>query len=214
MTSSTVARHRAAPRKADPRVDPHRAESDTAASGTLRHYLSVALSGAVLLLVLALAVVTIALPAVVGGRPFTVLTQSMEPGLPPGTLIVTHPVAPADIRIGDVLTYQMQSGEPAVISHRVVEKSIAGDGTVTFVTKGDNNDLPDEAPVQAVQVVGTLWYSVPSLGYVNNAINGDARAVLVPVAVSLLFGYAAWMLFSGVRDRMRKESRRERSQDR
>ena len=208
MTSSTVARHRSAPKKADPQT------AEAVASGSLRHYLGVTLSAAALLLVLALAVVTIALPAAVGGRPFTVLTQSMEPGLPPGTLIVTHPVDPADIRIGDVLTYQMHSGEPAVISHRVIEKSVSGDGSVSFVTKGDNNDLPDEAPVLEVQVVGTVWYSVPLLGWVNNAINGDARAVLVPIAVALLFGYAAWMLFSGVRDRVRKGSRRERSQDR
>ncbi|SDH11187.1 signal peptidase I [Microbacterium pygmaeum] len=170
---------------------------------SLWHYLNVSISAAVLILVLALAVMTIALPALVGGRPFTVLTQSMEPGLPPGTLLVVRPTVPAEIRLGDVLTYQIESGKPAVISHRVVQKSSTAEGTISFITQGDNNDIPDDKAVQEVQIVGTLWYSIPLLGYVNTAVNGDARAVIVPIAVVLLFGYAGWMLVSGVRDARR-----------
>lgn len=194
-----VARHRAAPgRSRGP------GESDGASSApaegekSLAHYVGVAVSAAVLLLVLALAVVTIVLPALVGGRPLTVLTQSMEPGLPPGTLVVVRPVPVQDIRLGDVLTYQIESGKPGVISHRVIAKSTSTNGSILFTTKGDNNDLADENPVQEVQVVGTLWYSVPLLGWVNNAVNGEARSVIVPVAVAALFGYAAWMVLSTV----------------
>jgi signal peptidase len=166
----------------------------------LLHYLGVALSAAFLVLVLALAVLTIVAPALVGGRPLTVLTQSMEPGLPPGTLVVVHPVAVGEIRVGDVITYQIESGKPGVVSHRVIEKTISTDGSTTFVTQGDNNDLPDENPVQAVQIVGVLWYSIPLLGWVNNAVNGEWRGVIVPVVVGGLFAYAAWMFFSGIRD--------------
>ncbi|MDO9398135.1 MAG: signal peptidase I [Herbiconiux sp.] len=190
---------------ADTVVARHR--TDTAPKG-LRHYLGLTLSAALLVLVLALAVITILLPALVGGRPLTVLTQSMEPGLPPGTLIVIRPEPVADIRLGDVLTYQLESGKPAVVSHRVIEKTFSTDGSTTFVTKGDNNDLADEAPVQEVQVVGTLWYSVPLLGWVNNAVNGDARAVIVPVAATLLFGYAGWMVFSALREARAKRTGR------
>jgi signal peptidase len=170
----------------------------------LLHYLGVALSGAFLVLVVALAVLTIALPALVGGRPLTVLTQSMEPGLPPGTLIVVHPVPVGQIRVGDVVTYQLESGEPAVVSHRVVAKTISTDGSTSFVTQGDNNDLPDGNPVQEVQIVGVLWYSIPLLGWLNNAVNGEWRGFIVPVVVGGLFAYAAWMFFSGIRDHRKR----------
>lgn len=200
MSVSTQARHRA-----DPRRTPARGAGEAVPSEpSLRHYLSLSLSAAVLLLVLALAVVTIVLPALVGGRPLTVLTQSMEPTLPPGTLVVVRPVEPAQIRVGDVLTYQMESGRPAVISHRVIEKTFSTDGGVTFLTRGDNNDTADELPVQEVQIVGTIWYSVPLLGWVNDAVNGEGRGVIVPLAVAGLFGYAAWMAVSSVLDRRRR----------
>jgi signal peptidase len=170
----------------------------------LPHYLGVAVSAAFLILVVALAVLTIALPALVGGRPLTVLTQSMEPGLPPGTLIVVHPVPVGEIRVGDVITYQIASGKPGVVSHRVVEKTISTDGSTTFVTQGDNNDVADEQSVQEVQIVGVLSYSIPLLGWVNNAVNGEWRGFIVPVVVGGLFAYAAWMFFSGIRDHRRR----------
>ncbi|SDZ09803.1 signal peptidase I [Herbiconiux ginsengi] len=181
-----------------------RVPSSAPVEKSLAHYLGTAVSAAFLVLVLALAVLTIALPALVGGRPLTVLTQSMEPGLPPGTLIVVHPVPVGEIRVGDVLTYQIESGKPGVVSHRVIEKTISTAGSTTFVTRGDNNDLADEDPVQEVQIVGVLWYSIPMLGWVNNAVNGEWRGFVVPVVVGGLFGYAAWMFFSGIRDHRRR----------
>ncbi|GLK16842.1 signal peptidase I [Herbiconiux flava] len=167
------------------------------------HAIGVGLSAGLLVLVLGLAVVTILLPLAVGGRPLTVLTQSMEPGLPPGTLIIVKPEPVGEIRLGDVVTYQIESGEPGVVSHRVVEKTFATDGSTTFRTKGDNNDAVDEQPVREVQIVGVLWYSVPLLGWVNTAVNGEARALIVPIVVVALFGYAAWAFASALLTRRR-----------
>jgi signal peptidase len=144
-------------------------------------------------------------PAVINGRALTVLTSSMEPGYPPGTLVVVAPTAPDDIRIGDVLTYQLESGKATLVTHRVIEIGTStADGTRTFTTKGDNNDIPDADPVQEVQVVGTVLYAIPYLGYVNTAVNGDLRALIVPVIVGGLLVYAVWMVVSSFRDKRKK----------
>ena len=168
---------------------------------SLLHYLGVAASAAVLLLVAALAALVIVVPAVAGGSALTVLTSSMAPAYPPGTLIVVKPTPVDDIRVGDVLTYQIESGKPAVISHRVTTRSISTDGDTTFITKGDNNAVADPEPVQAVQAKGTLWYAIPMLGWVNNAVSGESRGILVPVVAGSLFAYAAWLFFSAFRAR-------------
>jgi signal peptidase len=173
---------------------------------SLLSYLGTALSGAVLVLLAAIAVLTIVAPAVVGGTALTVLTNSMAPHLPPGTLIVIRPTPIADIRVGDVLTYQIASGSPAVISHRVVSESQGTNGRTTFITKGDNNDAADPKPVTEVQVKGTLWYSMPYLGWAANALGGDARAMLAPLAAGLLFAYAAYSVISTAIGRRRKAS--------
>ncbi|MDY0891376.1 signal peptidase I [Frigoribacterium sp. CFBP9030] len=164
----------------------------------LLHSIGVGLSAGLLLVVVALAVLLVIVPKATGSTPLTVLTSSMEPSLPPGTLLVVRPTSTEDVRVGDVMTYQIESGRPEVISHRVIEIVSASDGTTSFVTKGDNNSAADEKAVLPVQVRGTLWYSVPWLGFVNQAVNGQARAWIVPLLAVALFGYAGYMITSGL----------------
>jgi len=155
------------------------------------------LSSGLLLIVAGLAVVLIVVPKATGSTPLTVLTQSMEPTLPPGTLLVVRPTPVEDIRIGDVVTYQITSGQPAVISHRVVSVASSSDGSRTFTLKGDNNALADPAPVTAAQVRGVVWYSLPDIGLVNQLVNGS-RSWLVPTIAGVLLAYGAVMVTLGV----------------
>jgi signal peptidase len=167
-------------------------------------YLGVSLSAVVFAMVLSVAVLVVIAPLVVSGQPLTVLTNSMAPKLPPGTLIVIKPTPLERIEVGDVLTYQIESGQPAVISHRVISRAVNLEGETTFITQGDNNDSPDAQPVSAVQVKGTLWYAIPYLGWVNNAINGEARSAITPPLVAILFVYAAYTVVASVRARYKR----------
>ena len=56
-----------------------------------------------LALVVLVAVLVIVVPGAIGGRALTVLTSSMEPTYPPGTLVVVKPTPPGEVHIGDVL---------------------------------------------------------------------------------------------------------------
>lgn len=174
----------------------------------LWHYIGVALSGALLLLVLALAVILIVIPKVAGGMPLTILTSSMEPGLPPGTLIVVRPVNPDDLRIGDVVTYQMQSGRPGVITHRIIAVVSSSDGSRSFTFQGDNNAAPDSEQIREVQIQGRLWYSVPLVGFVNTGVNGPNKSWVIPVAAGLLLTYSGYMVASGTVAAAKKRRRR------
>jgi signal peptidase len=169
------------------------------------HYIGVGLSFGLLSLVLLLAVLVVALPMLTKSTPYTVLTSSMNPSYPAGTLVITKPTDAQQIRIGDVITYQIKSGEAAVITHRVIqiiEPAQAGD-EVKFITKGDANSLADPE-VKPIQVRGVVWYAVPFIGWVNNVINGGTRNVLVPIFAGGLFLYAGFMAASTVIDRRRK----------
>lgn len=174
-------------------------------SASLWQYLKVSVSVALFVLMLGLAVVAVGLPLATNSVPMTVLTSSMEPNYPPGTLIVVKPVEPSDVRIGDVLTYQLRSGEPEVITHRVISISTNTAGERSFVLQGDNNSAADD-PIKDVQIRGKLWYSLPLLGWVNTWVNGENRSWIAPVAAGVLFLYAGWMVVGGIRDRNRKKS--------
>jgi signal peptidase len=153
------------------------------------------------LLVLA---VTVLVPRLGGATPYTVLSSSMEPTMPPGTLVVARPARPASIGIGTVITYQLESGEPTVVTHRVVSQGIDGSGRVVFWTKGDGNDAIDAEAVLPVQVRGTLWYSAPYLGYVNDIVNTRVRSVVTSATVAGLLAYSLAMFAGGYRDRRKR----------
>lgn len=154
----------------------------------------------------AVAVILIAVivPRVGGATPYTVLTGSMRPGMPPGTLVVVRPVAAKDIEIGTVITYQLTSGHPTVVTHRVVAQGFNAKGEPVFRTQGDANDVADEAWVRRVQIQGEKWYSVPYLGYVSNILTGRQRQMGIYGTAAGLLGYALLMFASSVKDNRRR----------
>ncbi|PZE26649.1 signal peptidase I [Curtobacterium sp. MCLR17_042] len=151
-----------------------------------------------LIVVVGLAALAILVPRITGSVPLTVLTSSMEPGMPPGTLAVVRPVDPSDIGVGDIVTYQIRVDRPGVISHRVVAVAIGADGRRLFTFKGDNNSAVDPERVVAAQVMGRVWYSIPGLGFVNTAVAGDTRAWLVPTLGGGMIGYALLLVIRSV----------------
>ena len=177
----------------------------------LLYYVGLGASAALLVAVVALALILIIVPKIAGATPLTVLTSSMEPRYPPGTLIYVLPVKPNQIRLGDVITYQIQSGLPAVISHRVIAINSPADGKRTFILKGDNNSDPDPSAVIPAQIRGRLWYSVPLLGWVSSALGGSKRSWIVDAIAVALFGYAAYMIISGVVSAARKRKVKSRA---
>ncbi|WP_104196831.1 signal peptidase I [Cryobacterium sp. M15] len=183
------------------------AASPAPPESSIWRYLGLALSAALLLLVVGLGVLLVVIPKMTGATPLTVLTSSMEPGLPPGTLVIVRPVAAEALRIGDVVTYQMVSNGAKVVTHRIISITSSSDGSRSFIVQGDNNSAPDDDPVLAEQVQGRLWYAVPYVGYVNNVLNGANRAWIIPVLTVALFGYAGFMVAGGVLDRRRTRSR-------
>lgn len=160
--------------------------------------------GALLVALLALAFAAVLLPRLAGAVPLTVLTSSMEPTYPPGTLLVVRSVDTEQIRIGDVITYQPVSDRPEVITHRVVGITQSTSGETSFRTQGDNNPAPDPAPVTAPQVQGTLWYAIPFIGYAATALGAGAKSAIVVILAVGLFGYATFMIASWARERRRR----------
>ncbi|QEP08384.1 signal peptidase I [Glutamicibacter sp. ZJUTW] len=163
------------------------------------------LSWLVLFIVLALIAIMIVVPKLGGATAFTVLTGSMRPHLPPGTLVVVKPIDPEQLRIGDVATYQLESGEPEVVTHRVSAIGASLGRGAQFIFRGDANNTDDE-PVQPEQIRGKLWYSVPYLGYVNSALSIQQRTWLTWIAAGGLIAYSLVMLAGAWHDHRREKA--------
>ncbi|HEU4850262.1 MAG TPA: signal peptidase I [Terrimesophilobacter sp.] len=175
-----------------------RAARPTKTSRGLLGYLGWGLSAGLLAFVALIGVLAIVVPAATGATPMTVLTGSMTPTYPPGTLIVVKPIDAEDIRVGTPIAYQLESGKDVVVTHRVVSITTASDGSREFTTRGDANAIADEKPVRPVQVRGEVWYSIPYLGWVNTAVNGESRVWIIPVIAGGLFLYAGYAVASSI----------------
>jgi signal peptidase len=105
----------------------------------------------------------------------------MEPAIGTGSVVFVAEVPADQVQEQDVITYRDDGGH--LITHRVIEKHQADD-SLRFVTKGDANDAPDGEPVYRGDLVGTVLFSIPLIGYVvafGNTAAGYVTLVLVPV---------------------------------
>lgn len=157
--------------------------------------------------------VAVLIPRLAGATPYTVLTGSMRPTLPPGTLVVAKPVAFDRIGIGDLVTYQVKSGQPAVVTHRVVSIGFNAGHERILQTKGDANKSADAKGVVAKQVRGRVWYAVPVLGRASNVISGGQRTIATAVIAIGLVGYAIVMFAGARRDRVRSRAMGTRQEE-
>lgn len=94
-----------------------------------------------------------------------VLSQSMQPSISAGDLVITRPVAVRDLAVGDVVVLKGFQTD-ARFSHRVV-KLERGPLRVTVTTQGDANPLADRNPaVLSPNVeVPIVAAAVPYIGF-------------------------------------------------
>ena len=108
---------------------------------------------------------------VVGLKPFVVLSGSMEPDYPTGSLIYVKETDPFELEADDVITFMLN--EQTVATHRVV--GVVPDeedpSVIRFRTKGDANDFEDGTLVHYKNVIGKPVFVIPLLGYVSNYIS-------------------------------------------
>jgi signal peptidase len=173
----------------------------------IRSLVGQCLAWSLILAITAVVAVAVVVPRLGGAEPYVIETGSMRPGMPPGTLVVVRPVDTARLTVGSVITYQLRSGEPTVVTHRIVGQGVDTTGSLRFRTQGDANNTADAAWVRPVQVKGERWYAVPLLGYVTTLLTGAQRQVILTGVVTLLLGYAAVMFAADLRDRRRHRQR-------
>lgn len=107
-----------------------------------------------------------------------VMTESMDPTIPPKTYILVEEISADEVEVGDVIVFK--STDPRISgqynTHRVIEKN----GNA-FVTKGDNNPIDDgEYSAKAENIVGRHVKTLPVLTFIGRvAISPVGFAVLI-----------------------------------
>ncbi len=100
-----------------------------------------------------------------GVEVLTILSPSMEPKYPTGSVIYVVDTDPAELKVRDVITFRLSENMTA--THRIIELIPDEDdpSIVRFRTKGDNNNTVDGALVEFGDVIGKPVLCIPLLGY-------------------------------------------------
>lgn len=114
-----------------------------------------------MLITLILVVSPFVVPKVFGYEPYGILSNSMEPDYPVGSVVYVKSHAPETIVKGDVITFKTGVVNDSVATHRVVINDIK---KRNFVTKGDHNDDVDASAVAYERLLGKVVLCVPMLG--------------------------------------------------
>lgn len=190
-----------------PSPGPARVATRTRSRGLLGGAVRV-LVGVAALAVIATLVVLVVVPRVMGWVPLTILSGSMEPTIPVGSQVVVDPVEDADdvarIQVGDVVTYMPWPDDPTLVTHRVVGRGVASDGTVTVTTQGDANAEPDGLELGARELRAVVRYHVPYGGYVARLLDQQQKTLASAALAGGLVAYGAAQLALGARDRRRE----------
>ena len=129
-------------------------------------------------------------PSIGSVVPMIVLTDSMDPEIKGGDLILCEKVDATEIQERDIISFFDPAGNgSSVVTHRVIG-IIEQDGKLFFRTKGDNNNTEDRLAVPADNLVGRYKLRLPAIGHVAMFMSTTAGLIIcVIVPMVLLVGY-------------------------
>ena len=130
-------------------------------------------------------------PSVFGYTVYRVQSDSMEPVLMVGDVIIDKKVAPEEIQKGDIITYDSYSGTLAgqTITHRVVTDPECRNGTYYYQTQGDRAGAPLDEVISYDQVEGKYIATVSWMNKVYSFFLSPYGLITFILIILVLFGY-------------------------
>lgn len=137
-------------------------------------------------------------PRLWGWEPLIVMSGSMEPTIPTGSVLFTN-TGKWEPMTDDIITYHLESGEEKaakLVTHRVVRLENQSEGIV-YITKGDANQQEDFVPVRENQITGVYVFHVPKVGWFMSKFD---RKLLITAAFWLLLLNILGILLNSIWD--------------
>lgn len=114
--------------------------------------------GTLILVAVIASCLPVTVPRLFGYEIYNVVSGSMAPEIPVGSILYVERCSPLDVEEQDVIAFQSAS---SVITHRVVKNDqVEGE----FITKGDANAAEDMNSVEYDALIGRVKYHFPFLG--------------------------------------------------
>ena len=137
--------------------------------------------------------------SILGYKAYIVNTNSMEPTIKVGDIVIIKKVKAEKLNQGDVITFT-QEGE--VITHRIT-KIETEEKSTQYVTKGDNNNTEDTLKIKYEDIIGKEILTIPQLGKAMQLL--DSKIILLIIILIILI-----CAFVKIKKKEKLENRREK----
>lgn len=135
----------------------------------------------VVIVFLGILVAILFLPRILGYQGLSVISGSMEPNIPIGSLVYAKSATYEEIKVDDVISYKLGT---SIVTHRVYSKD---DANQTITTKGDANEVVDGNELTISEVIGKVDFSIPYIGYLTIYVK-------TPLGIAFICGVLAILI--------------------
>lgn len=104
-------------------------------------------------------------------KPIAIMSNSMYPIISRGDMVVVEKKTAEELKNlkkYDIIEYVLDN---IVVVHRIIAVEKHDDGTVLYITKGDNNNTADRKKVSSEQILGVIKLKAPKIGYPSVWLN-------------------------------------------
>ncbi|MBQ6901059.1 MAG: signal peptidase I [Firmicutes bacterium] len=146
-----------------------------------------------------------------GLQVYTVLSGSMEPEYPVGSMVYVMEADTATLELRDVITFRLS--EETVVTHRIID--IIHDENnpqkVSFQTQGDSNNVADGTLVEPDDIIGKVVFKIPYMGYLAMFLGTrqGRLAAIAACAAMLLVTLMSELLNAALKEKQGKQPAKE-----
>jgi len=143
----------------------------------------------VLLILVGIVVAVSVLPIRNNFKILSVMSGSMQPKIPVGSIVVIKPAQ--EYVVGNIVTFKnnSQRKKDDYTTHRIVDVQDASDSSKLYITKGDANDSNDSERVEPRRIIGKYLFQIKWLGYLLVYIKTLPGLILIIIIPSAIIVY-------------------------
>ena len=128
-------------------------------------------TAAIILVILIL--IPLSVPRILGYQTYDVISGSMEPEIPVGSLVLVKEIDPHDVKERDIIAFYSNN---VVVCHRVViNDPFEGE----FTTKGDANTETDLSDPTYSDLIGIVKYHIPLMGMIGSYVDSASGKLMI-----------------------------------
>lgn len=122
--------------------------------------------------------------SIFGFKAYIVTTESMEPNIKLGDIIIIKQTKEEMLEVGDVITFKRNNG--VTVTHRIMDIVQERDQDKEYVTKGDNNNLEDVETIKYEQIEGSKVLKIPYFGRIIILLQDEVYLIFIIIIILLI----------------------------